>query len=248
MHVVITGGTRGIGYGLVTEFLRLGHKVSFTGTSETTVSAAMKTLKGSAKGYVCDVRDIKNMRLFRDETIQEFGDIDIWINNAGVNHPLEPVYKLDENDIKKINDINITGMMFGTKVALEHMIERKVGIVYNMEGLGSNNMVIPKTIVYGSSKRLLRYFSKACNKELKDFKDVRVGTLQPGMVFTDLLMENMSKDGMKIARILGRNVSVVTQYLVKHMLKSKKNISFLTNRRVIASFITYPFRKSRIEV
>ena len=87
-------------------------------------------------------------------------------------------------------------------------------------------MKIAKTLVYGGSKRFLSYFSQGCNKELKEFPEIFVGTLKPGMVFTALLLDQMSDDGMKIARILGSKVEVVTPFLVNQMIKGKQTIKY----------------------
>ncbi len=244
MNILITGGTRGIGYGLVTEFLKRKHSVVFTGTSEQSIQNASSKLTGEFLGIVCDVRYKEQLEKAKDQAIDQFGPIDIWINNAGVDQDRLDVSDLSEEEIKRVIDINVVGMMFGTSVALSQMKKQGYGHVYNMEGLGSNNMTIPKTLIYGSSKHLLTYFSKGCNKELKSYKDVWVGTLSPGMVFTDLLLHDMGDEGMKIARILGSEVEEVTPWLVKKMLNNKKRIVWLTNIKVMGKFM-FSFLKNK---
>ena len=241
MHIFITGGTRGIGLGLVQEFSRMGHVVSFTGTSDESIEKALIKIREKVFGLVCDVR---NHILFEQvvvEAIKKNGPIDMFINNAGIDQRRLTIDELSGKEIKKVVDINVTGMMVGTKIALEHMKQLGKGAVYNMEGLGSNNMMIPKTIVYGSSKRLLTYFSKACNKELKTNKDVFVGTLQPGMVFTDLLLNELGEDGLKVARIIGSKVEDVVPYLVRNMLRHKKTIKYLKWYNIMWRFVSSPF-------
>ena len=98
-------------------------------------------------------------------------------------------------------------------------------------------MVIRKTIIYGSSKRLITYFSNACNKELKGFKNIFVGTIQPGMVFTDLLLNNMTDDGMKIANILGNEVDYVAQKVVPKILKGKRHVKVMNTLQMIGRFL-----------
>ena len=237
MHILITGGTRGIGFGLVTEFLKRGNEVTFTGTSEQSVNKASELFSGNFLGVVCDVREKKQIEKAKDLALKKFGNIDIWVNNAGVDQDRLDVSDLSEANIKKVINTNVTGMILGTSVALEQMKKQAYGHVYNMEGLGSNNMTIPKTLIYGSSKHLLSYFSKGCNKELKSYKNVWVGTLSPGMVFTDLLNHDMGDDGAKIAKILGNKVEEVTPFLVRKMLKSKKRIVWLTNFKVMGRFM-----------
>jgi short-subunit dehydrogenase len=134
--------------------------------------------------------------------------------------------------------------MLGTSVALELFKKQGFGYVYNFEGLGSNNMKVPKTIVYGTTKRALTYFSKACNKEIREYPDIFVGTIQPGMVFTDLLLSNMNEEGMKIARILGDTVSNVAPFIVKNVINKKLNIKYLSNLKIIGRFLMSPFKKN----
>lgn len=247
MHIFITGGTRGIGKGIVKEFLKLGHNVSFTGTSEKSISTAMDEFDGECTGYVCDVRQFDSIFEAKEKAVDKYKCIDIWINNAGVDQTREVVSRLPEENIKKVIDINVTGMIYGTKIALREMKGQGFGVVYNMEGLGSNNMMIKETIIYGSSKRLLTYFSKACNKELKDRKDIFVGTLSPGMVFTDLLLDNSNEESLKITGILGNRVEEVTPFLVKNMIKGKQYIYWLTNRKIFWKFFKSIFVKRNIK-
>jgi len=243
VHVFITGGTRGIGNGLVKEFLKRGHKVSFTGTTQVGIDKALEDLSGEFNGIICDVRNYDEIENAKSIAFNKFTDIDIWINNAGVTQPQKDVYELTEEEIKRVIDINVTGMIMATAIAVKQMKKQKYGIVYNMEGLGSNNMMIPKTIVYGSSKRLLRYYSRAICKELKNDSNIFVGTISPGMVFTDLLLKDATEESMRITNILGNKVEEVTPFLVKNMLRGKKHIYWLTNRKVMWRFFTSIFKK-----
>lgn len=245
MHVFITGGSKGIGRGMLVEFLKKGHKVSYTGTSESSISQSSSGLFGEYLGLVCDVRNLEDLINAKELAFSKFGNIDIWINNAGIGQSNKCLSDLTENEIKDLININVSGMIMGTQVAINQMKKQKHGYIYNMEGLGSDGRIIPKTIVYASSKRLLRYFSKAANKELKDYKDIIVGTLSPGMVFTDLLLKDVTPESLKIMNILGNSVEEVTPFLVDKMILRKKNINWLTNRKFIGKFIVSIFKKKK---
>ena len=245
MHIFITGGSKGIGRGMVVEFLKRGHSVSFTGTSESSASIGSEGLNGEFLGLICDVRCKEDLVNAKNLAINKFECIDIWINNAGIGQAYKDISELTETEVKDVIDINVSGMILGTSVAISEMKKQNHGTVYNMEGLGSDGRIIPKTIVYGSSKRLLRYFSKAVNKELKGYKEIKVGTLSPGMVFTDLLLKDSSPESMKIINILGNSVEEVTPFLVDKMISGKKNINWLTNRKVMYKFIRSRFRKKK---
>ena len=243
MHIVITGGTRGIGKGLVIEFLKRGHHVSFTGTKKESIEKASKDLDGSFYGIVCDVRRYEDILHVKELAVNTFGPIDIWINNAGIDQSRNDISDMTFEEMERVVNINVLGMISGTSIALNVMKQQGYGMVYNMEGLGSNNMKIAQTVLYGSTKRLLTYFSKACNKELKAYKHVSVGTLSPGMVFTDLLLGNTTEESLKITSILGNKVEEVTPYLVKKMLKGTQYIYWLTTPKILWRFMMSPFRK-----
>ena len=226
MHIFITGGTRGIGYGLVREFLKRNHRVSYTGTSQKSIDLHIDSLKGDFLPMICDVRNIENINKCINEAVDMYGNIDIFINNAGVDQDRDYFYNLSEDEIKKVIDINVTGSILGANQAIKQMINQEYGTVYNLEGLGSNNMVIPQTIIYGSSKRLITYFTKAANKEVKKYSEISVGSIQPGMVFTDLLLKNLGDDGKKVARFFGNHPQEVCNYIVDKIEKGKRIIKF----------------------
>ena len=90
-HVVITGGTRGIGYGMVREFLIRGFNVTFCGTTDRSVMNAMSALteqwsSKNFRGVVCDVSKKEDLINLWDFGTKIFGDVDIWINNAGISN------------------------------------------------------------------------------------------------------------------------------------------------------------------
>ncbi len=245
MHIFITGGTRGIGHGVVKEFLQNGHQVSYTGTSEDSIKKSQVDLKGDFLALVCDVRYKDMLEIAMKLALDKFGDIDIWINNAGVDQDRLDVSDLSEAEIKRVVDINISGTMLGTSLALDLMKKQGTGIVYNLEGLGSNNMTIPKTSIYGTTKRAITYFTKACKKEIRDYPNVFVGTIQPGMVFTDLLLKNLGDDGMKIANIIGNDVDYVAHRIVRGVLKRDLKISIMSNINIMWRFMKSPFKKKK---
>src|SRR5665647_1943359 len=86
--VIITGGTRGIGAGLVKDFLTLEWNVSYSGTSDSSIERSLSSLSanyraGSFRAFKCDVLVEKDLINLWDNTIKAFGQVDIWVNNAG---------------------------------------------------------------------------------------------------------------------------------------------------------------------
>ena len=88
--IVITGSTRGIGYGLADAFLKLGCSVAISGRTQRNVDVAVANLSASHRpeqlmGFACDVARFEQVRALWNTTIVRFGKVDIWINNAGIN-------------------------------------------------------------------------------------------------------------------------------------------------------------------
>jgi NAD(P)-dependent dehydrogenase (short-subunit alcohol dehydrogenase family) len=243
MNVFISGGTRGIGKGLVHHFQELGHKVVYTGTCEDSISDSGNKSLSNTFGFVCNVCNREEIKAALDYALKTLVTIDVVINNAGVNQKSLPVAELEEEDISAVIDVNVKGMINATSEALRIMKKQGYGRIYNMEGLGSNNMVFPKTVIYASSKHLLSFFTKGVAKELKEYPNIKIGTLSPGMVFTDFLKNSDNFEDNKIMKILGARVDEVTPFLVKKIIKGKLKINYLSTSRMMWKFFSYPFKK-----
>jgi short-subunit dehydrogenase len=182
-----------------------------------------------------------------------FGKVDIWINNAGMNQNMENIYNHNIKRMHQIIDVNIKGVLNGTRVACEKMMANG-GFIYNMEGFGSDGMIQDKMSLYGMTKRALTYYTKSASKEVETTK-VKICFLSPGMVITDLMTSSLPEDPavrsnfIKILNILGDKVEVVTPYLVKGILANKKNggkVAWLTKTKVFTRFASQMFRKRKI--
>jgi len=253
---VITGGTRGIGAGLVADFLRSGWNVAYSGTSEQTIEKSLQKLsvdfgKESYAAFRCDVTNEQDLNNLWESAFKTFGRVDIWVNNAGIANEQVPFRQIPTDLFMKIIDTNVKGLMLATHIAYNRMLLQGFGAIYNMEGLGSDGRSIPGLTPYGTSKRAVRYFTDAFAREVKD-GPVIVGTIMPGMVLTDLLLEPLKKDTVnkkniiRIYNILANDVETVTPFLVRKMTGNKKNgakISFLTTWKVFARFMTAPFSR-----
>ena len=122
--VIITGGTRGIGAGLVKDFLTLGWNVSYSGTSDSSIERSLSSISanyraGSFRAIKCDVTVEKDLISLWDDTIKTFGWVDIWVNNAGTASEQVPFHKIPTEVFMKIIDTNIKGLMLATHIAYD---------------------------------------------------------------------------------------------------------------------------------
>ncbi len=258
MNIIITGSTRGIGRGLAEHFLIKGHNVLVNGRDPERTIEVQKLLQkefplSKVIYFTCNVSDyptVENMYKYGEK---EFGSVDLWINNAGMDQNREKIYEHNVEKMHQIVDVNIKGMINGTRIASEKMKDTG-GFIYNMEGFGSNDMILDKMSLYGMSKRALTYFSKSAAKEVKDTK-VKICRLSPGMVLTELLTSDLPNDplerkqAIRIFNILADTVDDVTSYLVRKMLANTKNgasIQWLTRGKIFKRFCMQIFVKRRL--
>lgn len=254
--VVITGSTRGIGYGLAQAFLERDCRVVVSSRTQASVEQAVEALgakfgRQRVIGRTCEVTDYQQVQTLWDAAKTHFGRVDLWINNAAIGTPRKPMWTLPPDMLYAVVNINLIGTMYCCKVAIEGMIAQggAGGHIYNMEGLGSQGELNEGSTPYGTTKYGLVYLTKVLNKELGD-SPVKVSTISPGLVVTDLLMESVRSDreeqAKRIFNILADKVETVTPWLAERVLANEKRgarIAWLTRPKIFGRFLTAPFRK-----
>lgn len=182
--IVITGSTRGIGYGLADAFLDLGCAVTVSARSPDGVKNAVDNLgaKHDAHrvfGHRCDVTDYDQVQALWDTALEHWEKIDIWINNAGMANPQMAFWEQPPERIQAVVQTNLVGAMYGAKTAIRGMLQQGFGALYNMEGLGSDGRKVEGLTLYGSTKHGLRYLTDALVQETQG-TSVLTGALSPG--------------------------------------------------------------------
>lgn len=257
--VVITGSARGLGYELAKEFRRRNYNVVLSDITKDNLDAAKTKLEeisstGKVIKVICDVTSYEDLQNLMKETIRSFKKVDIWINNAGVNQPMIPIWKIDKNVIDKLIDIDLKSAMIASSIVMNQMINQGFGQIYGIEGYGSNDATMLGLSVYGTSKRGLTYFFKALAKEVKTKKlPIKIGLLSPGIMITDFITHSMGNDEFelplktkKVYNILGDYPDVIAKFLVNKIHNNTKNdvrFNWLTNKKASFRFMTSMFNK-----
>lgn len=254
--VVITGSTRGIGYGLADSFLDLGCAVTISGRTQEAVDQAAAALAAKHDtervfGHPCNVSSFEQVQALWDVARAHFGKIDIWVNNAGLGHSQVRFWEIPAERLEAVVNTNLLGTIYGSKVALLGMLEQGFGALYNMEGLGSGGPRVEGTSVYAASKAGLRYFDEMLAQELSG-TPVIFGSLKPGMVVTELVTSPYDgkpeewERAKRIFNIIADRVETVTPWLAKRMLDNKKNgarISWSSTWKIMGRFVMAPFSR-----
>lgn len=254
--VVITGSTRGLGFEMAKHFLTLGWNVSISGRSWGNIDKAILQLdshRDHVLGTVCDVTKVEDVIDLWNVSKQRWGQIDIWINNAGVSQPYKPLWELNPSETQTVIQTNLFGVMYGSQIAMRGMMEQGFGQIFNMEGFGSQDMQRKGLNLYGTTKRALTYFTTALAKEAAE-TPVKIGLLSPGMMVTDFInnlyvSEQNRLRTEKIFNILGDKPDTVAEFLVECIVSNTNNHAhymWLTKRKATYRFLKSMFIKRNL--
>lgn len=258
--VVITGSARGLGFEMAKVFLENNVNVVISDLNEDNLKKAKEELKkietdATIKYLVCDVTKKSDIEELINYAKKAFNNIDIWINNAGVNQPDKAIWELSEEEINLVFDVDLKGAVMGSKLVMEEMIKQGYGAIYNIEGYGSNDAKMLGLSIYGTSKRAITYFTEALAKESEIRNTgVIVGKLSPGIMITHFITNalgnkekiELPEKTKKVYNILGDYPNVVANFLVNGMLTNTKNnakIEWLTSGKAAWRFMTAAFNK-----
>lgn len=195
--VLVSGGSRGIGRALAAGFAQRGARVAVTGRNAETLQATAGEISAGGlvvKPFVCDVADASRIERLVDDVLAEFGRIDTLLNVAGVNKR-QPVETFTVEDYDFILDINLRGAFLLAQRVGRHMIERRFGVQINVDSL---NTYAPLKYVapYAMSKWGMVAMTRCMAMEWGPY-GVRVNTLAPGFILTDLTRKLWSDPDMQ---------------------------------------------------
>lgn len=183
---LITGGTKGIGYGIAEALLKEGIGVAITGRNKKSAEDAAQKLnangndRAQAIGVEADVRNIESQERAIKVAVDAFGKIDILIANAGLGH-FGSVEDLTIEQWKETIDTNLTGPFYTLKAGLEQLKKNK-GYYISISSLAGTNFFKGGS-AYNASKFGLTGFSQAAMLDLRDY-GIKISTIMPGSVST----------------------------------------------------------------
>ena len=179
---LVTGGTRGIGHAIAQALARAGARVAVLARDGGRAQQTAEAL-GGGRGYACDVADARQVETVVAAVEQDFGRVDVLVNNAGTTRD-NLLFRIDEEDWDTVLDTNLKGAFLVTKQAARGMIKRRWGRIVNITSVvgiagnkGQSN--------YTASKAGLIGFTKAVSKELAS-RNVLVNAVAPGFIDTEL--------------------------------------------------------------
>lgn len=203
---IITGGTKGIGFGIAEEFLKEGAKVVITGRNVQTAEEAVAELKKISPDIIAvpgDVSSMEDIQKSIDKTVETFGRLDIYVANAGINDPNKTYYlDITPEQYDKIMDINLKGMFFGgQKAAIQMVKQGQGGAIINLSSVNAH-LALDSQMVYTTSKGGIQQLTKVQAVALAKY-NIKVNAMAPGPIGTEL-MSRVGSDTVLMDTILSR--------------------------------------------
>jgi gluconate 5-dehydrogenase len=196
--VLVSGGTRGIGYAIAEGFAQRGAMVIVTGrTAEGANEAAAKLRAGAAKapiGLACDVADAEQIKRLATTAHEKLGRIDVLLNVAGVNRR-KPAIDVSDDDYDYILGANLRGAFFLSREIGKHMLERRSGCQINIASLNTDRP-LKNVAPYAMSKAGIAHMTRSLALEWGP-SGVRVNAIAPGFILTDLTRKLWSDSTMR---------------------------------------------------
>ena len=193
--VIVTGGSRGIGYGIARRFAKDGAKLFIADVDLGRANEAAENLKGEgakdASGFRCDVSKRSDVEAMSAACVAKFGRIDVLVNNAGIC-PFVYAMDMKAETFQKTVDINLTGPFHCTQVVAAQMIKQGQGGRIVFVTSLNENFTSPSQIDYASSKGGLRMQMKAWCLTLGKHK-ITCNAVAPGIILTDMGRDHWEK-------------------------------------------------------
>jgi len=186
---IVTGGSRGIGYAIVTTFLREGATVILTASSQASadkaVAKVLEEMPGAkVAGIGPDLTSSSDVKAAFAAIVEKYGRIDILVNNAGVSEST-PLASYTEETYDRVMDLNVKGVFVPTQAAAEYMVAQGSGVILNTSSMVSFSGQ-PSGFAYPTSKFALNGMTLSLARELAP-KGVRVNAVAPGITETDMV-------------------------------------------------------------
>ncbi len=180
---LVTGASRGIGKAIAEELISKGFTVIGTATSENGANAISAYLGENGKGLVLDVTSLDSINHVLEQIKQEFGDIDVLVNNAGITRD-NLMMRMKEEDWDIILQTNLSSVFHLSKAVLRSMMKKRFGRIISI-GSVVGSMGNPGQANYCAAKAGIIGFSKALAKEVAS-RGVTVNVVAPGFIATDM--------------------------------------------------------------
>lgn len=174
----ITGGNKGIGYGIAQSLLAQGMKVAISSRSLASAQAAAQSLGDDTLALEVDVREYAQVAAAQKAILEKWGQLDVLVANAGIGH-FAPIDQMQVDDWDRVIATNVNGVFYSIKACAEALKKSK-GYIFTISSLAGTNFFAQGS-AYNASKFAVTGMSQAAMLDLRPY-EVKVTTIMPGSV------------------------------------------------------------------
>jgi len=199
--VLITGASSGFGEACARRFAKEGWKLILAARRKERLKALKEELGKETSLHITmlDVRDQDAVKTELSNLPDNFSEIDVLVNNAGLALGLEPAHESDISDWDTMVDTNIKGLMYSTRAVLPGMVARNQGHIINIGSI-AGDWPYPGGNVYGASKAFVKQFSRNLRSDLHGTA-IRVTNIEPGLAESEFSVVRFKGDTKKAAKV-----------------------------------------------
>ena len=220
--VFITGGTKGLGRALALSFLKENAHVAICARDE----EELLTTPEGILGIKADVTKESELQNVVEIVKTKFGHLDIWVNNAGIWLPHLPTEETDWKRAHDLMEVNLFGIVYGSKVALAQMRKQGSGSIVNIISTSGLEGKVNET-AYCASKFAANGFTQSLRKEVDGVK-IKVISIFPGVMKTNLFDEKVPANYQDYME-----PSFVAEKIIENLKKEKPEEELIIKRLIV---------------
>ena len=198
---IITGGGSGLGLAATEKFVENGIRTVIIGRNEQTLAAVANDLGELCSYKVFDLADLTAIPKLVSDIIKEFGQINILVNNAGINQK-KPFTEVTDEEFQQVILTNLTSVFVLSREVAKSMLQHKRGCIINISSMAAQ-YGIPYVIAYTASKTGIEGITKAMAVELSP-QGIRVNCVAPGFIETNMSAKALDSDPQRKAKVMSR--------------------------------------------
>ena len=198
---IVTGGGSGLGFAIAEKFTQNGIQTIIAGRDIQKLQTAKEKLGNLCQAIMCDVSDLSSIPGFVKTVIEQYGRIDVLVNNAGINMKKDFIEVTDE-DFQSVITTNVSAVFAMSREVVKQMLVQKSGCIINISSMAAQ-YGLPKVIAYSASKTAIDGMTRAMAVELSP-KGIRVNAIAPGFIYSEMTAKALNSDPERKAKVFGR--------------------------------------------
>jgi len=217
--VVITGASSGLGESTAKLLASRGAKVVLGARRKDRIDSVVKEISatgGKAAGFAVDVTNRRQVETFVKEAVDNFGRVDVLVNNAGIM-PIAPIGLLNVDEWDRQIDVNVKGVLYGVAAVLPQMLKQKSGQIINLASVFGIKVFAPGGTVYCATKAAVRTLTEGMRMELHS-ENIRCTVISPGAVLSELQNSTSDPSSAKFVKELYDKVGISADSVARAIL------------------------------